>query len=30
MKNILERKNPSPPQPPKDLMDILQEMSRKA
>jgi hypothetical protein len=30
MKNILERKNPAPPQPPKDLMDILQEMINKS
>jgi NAD(P)-dependent dehydrogenase (short-subunit alcohol dehydrogenase family) len=30
MKNILERKNLAPPQPPKDLMDILQEMSSKS
>jgi short-subunit dehydrogenase len=30
MKNILERKNPAPPQPPKDLMDILQKMIIKS
>ena len=30
MKNILERKNPALPQPPKVLMDILQEMSSKS
>jgi short-subunit dehydrogenase len=30
MKNILERKNLAPPQPPKDLMNILLEMSSKS
>ena len=30
MKNILARKNLAPPQPPADLLDILQAMSRKA
>jgi NAD(P)-dependent dehydrogenase (short-subunit alcohol dehydrogenase family) len=30
MENILKRKNPAPPQPPKDLMEILQEMSKKS
>ena len=30
MKNILERKNPALPQPPKVLMEILQEMSSKS
>ncbi|MEJ2727455.1 MAG: SDR family NAD(P)-dependent oxidoreductase [Deltaproteobacteria bacterium] len=30
MKNILERKNPAPPQPPKDLMDIIQKMISKS
>jgi NAD(P)-dependent dehydrogenase (short-subunit alcohol dehydrogenase family) len=30
MKNILKRKNPVPPQPPKDLMEILREMIRKS
>jgi NAD(P)-dependent dehydrogenase (short-subunit alcohol dehydrogenase family) len=30
MKNILVRKNPAPPQPPQDLVDILQEMSKKS
>jgi NAD(P)-dependent dehydrogenase (short-subunit alcohol dehydrogenase family) len=30
MKNILERKNPAPPQPPKDFMDILQKMISKS
>ena len=30
MNNILTRKNLAPPQPPKDLMDILQAMSRES
>ena len=30
MKNILKRKNPLPPQPPKDLMDILRGVIRKS
>ena len=30
MKNILKRKNPALPQPPKDLMDILKGMIRKS
>jgi hypothetical protein len=30
VKNILERKNPELPQPPKVFMDILQEMTRKS
>jgi len=29
MKNILARKNLAPPQPPKDLMDKLQALSRE-
>ena len=30
LKNILTRKNLVPPQPPKDLIEILQEMSSKS
>ena len=30
LKNILSRKNLVPPQPPKDLIEILQEMSSKS
>jgi hypothetical protein len=30
MKGIIERKNLAPPQPPKDLMAILQEISSKS